>query len=207
MEGQQYLTVNPNTFDDTSTWTYRDLQKLSMVVGLKGNSSRTQLVENLQKWNRTRKDGTKTLVEAASMDEEHSTENLDMNVDGNNFAILAVQVKGSKNGKRSGKRKSMIGLGNNDSGIVSPTLLRPLSRRDNEPGTPGRSCMKRNDNDNEALSPRPLNRKPNICFSPFNGVKVIAHREEMMSDEKRVFGRVMLMEEVDEDEDCYDDYC
>ena len=33
MEGEQYITFNPDTFADQTLWTYRDLQKLSKKVG------------------------------------------------------------------------------------------------------------------------------------------------------------------------------
>jgi len=118
-------------------WTYKDIQKLSKLLGLNLSSKREVLVPNLELWHRTRRDGTKTMVER---DHENNTENIDMNVVGNNFAILEVHVKPrSAKAVVKSRRSSIVGLGESDRGIVSPTLLRPLRTG---PSTPGRSCIK-----------------------------------------------------------------
>ena len=100
MEGQSFITINPDTLNDSRLWSYRDLQKIGRAVGIKANGSREIIVERLQSWNRMRIDGTKTVVEdhhhiaeTASSDEFPQTEHLEMNVVGNNFSILAVHVK------------------------------------------------------------------------------------------------------------------
>ena len=194
MEGQQYYTINPDTFVDSDLWSYRDLQKLAKAVGIKANVDRLSLISNLQTWHRLRKNGTQTLVETGQ--EGKKVENFDMNVIGNNFAILAVNVKENTSQKStsSKRRISIVGLGDNESGIVSPTLLRPLRP---EPGTPGKSCLKKpklSSNQESSLeNSSPSNRMEpvtpttkrlsNICFSPFNSVKVIAHRDELAWDE------------------------
>lgn len=247
MEGQEFLTINPDTLSDPKIWSYRDLQKIAKAVGLHANGRREKLVQSLDEWHRSRKDGTKTLVESTS--DETEVVNLDMNVVGNNFAILAVKVQavpdattpiappGSPQKALKRKLSSIVGFGEegNDVGVVSPTYLRPLRA---EPATPGKSCLKRvssysnyvrdddvsdrasemsdsqnmdpvanipsvkssdsvssvdsfNSCDDEdgagdcqfrekavRCSSGGARRLSNICFSPFNGVRVIAHREE-----------------------------
>lgn len=102
MEGEQYITFNPDTFADQALWTYRDLQKLSKKIGKKMNEKhllcvavhlsfaylpsiyiglnaklkREELEENLRLWHRSRIDG-QTLVPIASRDDE---ETIEMNV-------------------------------------------------------------------------------------------------------------------------------
>ena len=95
MEGQDFITINPDTLTDSTVWSYRDLQKISRAVGVKANGSRDDLVQKLQTWNRMRVDGTKTVVDDNFIDSQVpvKTENLEMNVIGNNFSILAVHVK------------------------------------------------------------------------------------------------------------------
>lgn len=174
MEGQQFLTVNPDTFTEKELWSYQDLQKLCKSAGIKANQKRDILIDCLQCWHRSRKDGTQTMVETVG-EEECGVENIDMNVIGNNFAVLAMDVKprGCKTTKRK-KRGSIVGLGLKDSIVVSPTLLRPLRQN---PGTPGKSCLKSSTSLHEkTATPHKLS---NICFSPFNGVKVISHRDEL----------------------------
>lgn len=99
MEGQSFITINPDTLNDSRLWSYRDLQKISRAVGIKANGSRDSIVQRLQSWNRMRVDGTKTAVEdhhhiaEVGSEEIPLTEHLEMNVVGNNFSILGVHVK------------------------------------------------------------------------------------------------------------------
>ena len=44
MEGEMFLTINPDTLNDDSLWTYRDLQLISTQLGLKANLKRPKLV-------------------------------------------------------------------------------------------------------------------------------------------------------------------
>ena len=44
MEGEMFLTINPDTLNDDSLWTYRDLQLISTQLGLKANLKRSNLV-------------------------------------------------------------------------------------------------------------------------------------------------------------------
>lgn len=128
------------------------------------------MVENLKAWHRHRKDGTQTIVQDTNSED---TENIDMNVVGNNFSILEIHVKPrSKKGCVKSKRKSIVGLAEREQGIVSPTLLRPLR---SDGGTPGKSILKRQGGE-RCETPNKLS---NICFSPFNGVKIISHRDEL----------------------------
>jgi hypothetical protein len=216
MEGQQYLAVNPDTLHDATLWSYRDLQKLAKFASIKANQKRSVLVEELLTWNRSRKDGTQTIVNQDRYDREN-VENYDMNVVGNNFAVLAVQaVEKSSKCIKTKKRKSILGLSKDEVGVVSPTLLRPLKL---DIDTPRKSCLKASVfpgprvgekisteanthiNSNSALhiikfdgngegvlrSPPPCTpkkeRTANICFSPFNSVKVIAHKDELAYQE------------------------
>jgi hypothetical protein len=180
MEGQEFLTINPGTLNDSNIWSYRDLQKICKALSIKANEKRSVLIENLQTWHRLRKDGTKTLVE------DFESDSIEMNVVGSNFSILAVNVKPKRSNINS-KRKSIVGIGD-ETGVVSPTLLRPLR---SEPATPGKSCMKQScftsSQDTDIKVPTPK-RLPNISFSPFNGVRVIAHRDKLVSmeDEERI---------------------
>jgi hypothetical protein len=180
MEGQQFLTINPDTLVDRNLWSYRDLQKISKSVGIRANSKREKLIRKLQEWHRDRKDGTQTLV-GNDDDSDDSMENYDMNVIGNNFAILPVNVREKKAGTKR-KRNSILGLDDEKDGIVSPKLLLPLRP---EPATPGKGILKTNNGNDEnrkhCASPPTASKMANICFSPFNAVKVIAHREETPS--------------------------
>jgi hypothetical protein len=67
-----YITFNPEMLDD-ETWTYRDLQKLSMKLGLGGKGGREQLVEKLKQWHKQQFN-----------EERHGP--------GSNFALLEVEV-------------------------------------------------------------------------------------------------------------------
>jgi hypothetical protein len=220
MEGEQYLSVNPATLVDANLWSYRDLQKLAKFAQIRANQKREVLVDELLHWNRKRKNGTQTLVTQDRYD-SLNVENLDMNVVGNNFALLAVQAVEKKSSSaathaspavKAKKRKSILGLAQNEVGVVSPTLLRPLKL---DMDTPHKSCLKKllkpmtpvgdkisteantfiNSNsalhikfDDEDDSDIPLalvtpKKAANICFSPFNSVKVIAHKDEIAYQE------------------------
>ncbi len=69
------------------------------------------------------------------------------------------------------KRPLNLKFNNDDEAqIVSPTLLRPLTTAPGTVGTPGRSILK------QPSSPRATLSVSKICFSPFNGTKVIPNR-------------------------------
>eukprot|EP00607_Mallomonas_marina_P009262 CAMPEP_0182417820 /NCGR_PEP_ID=MMETSP1167-20130531/2262_1 /TAXON_ID=2988 /ORGANISM="Mallomonas Sp, Strain CCMP3275" /LENGTH=93 /DNA_ID=CAMNT_0024591615 /DNA_START=324 /DNA_END=605 /DNA_ORIENTATION=+ len=81
----------------------------------------------------------------------------------------------SKNSKKR-KSLSMIAFDSDENaGVVSPTYLNPL-RRDS--CTPGKSILRQStffyDYDGSYGDSK---RRKSISFSPFNGVKVINHRE------------------------------
>ena len=125
MEGEMFLTINPDTLNDAELWTYRDLQLISTQLGLKANLKRSKLVgiysivcnnnyhdliiiiiENLSKWHRGRTEDDKNLVP-----DKQDEENLEMNVVGNNFALLAVSVNQKKNRKQrysTSSRESLL---------------------------------------------------------------------------------------------------
>ena len=105
MEGEMFLTINPDTLNDEEIWTYRDLQLISTQLGLKANLKRSKLVANLTKWHRGRTEDDKNLVP-----DKQNEENLEMNVIGNNFALLAVNV--------NKKRKTRYSTSSRDSLLI-----------------------------------------------------------------------------------------
>ena len=219
MEGEEFLAINPDTLNDTNIWSYRDLQKISKALNIKANDKRHILINHLQQWHRMRVDGTRTIL---TDDNDITSEAIDMNVIGNNFSLFAMNVKakdhstsdnnpttttdditnaGNTHKRRKTCRDSIVAIGAGESGLISPTLLRPLRP---EPATPGKSCLKstsayvsytplnhdtitntttNNENNHENAPPSARKRFANICFSPFNGVRVIAHRETIMSSD------------------------
>lgn len=50
----QMVTLNPDLFESSDHYTYRDLQRLCCRLGLGGKGKREDLVERLQSWNRSR---------------------------------------------------------------------------------------------------------------------------------------------------------
>lgn len=180
MQGQEYLTINPDTFSDANTWSYKELQKLCAKLSLGGKGTRDSLEDKLFSWHRDR-----------TIDEEPEEEKFEMNVPGNNFALLQINVEPSKahKGKKSRRKSSIVGL-NDTTEKVSPSVLRPFTAH-----TPNKGILKKrpanlemeafsNGNMEQELpeslvktncTPRKLSK---LTFSPFNGVKVISHRHE-----------------------------
>jgi hypothetical protein len=176
MQGQEYLTINPDTFSDTNTWSYKDLQKLCSKLSLGGKGTRDSLEEKLHTWHRER-----------LYEEEPEEEKYEMNVPGNNFSLLQINVAPSKqeqkgkNGKR--RRSSLLGL-NDTTEKVDPSVLRPFNAQ-----TPRKSILKKRPADlamtsidltewktgDDFTSSKKLSK---LTFSPYNGVKVISHRYE-----------------------------
>ena len=173
MEGQEYLAINPDTLSDTNMWTYKDLQKLCSKLSLGGKGTRDCLEAKLISWHRERGDA-----------EELEEEKFEMNVPGNNFSLLQIDVKPSKiKGKKVRRNSSLLRL-DDTTERVSPSILRPLNVQ-----TPMKSILKKRpslldmdldegyENDEQAINctPKKLSK---LTFSPFNGVKVISHRHE-----------------------------
>lgn len=182
MQGQEYLTINPDTFSDRNTWSYRELQKLCGKLSLGGRGTRESLEDKLISWHRER-----------VHTEEPEEEKFEMNVPGNNFSLLQMNVEPSKmKGKQARRRSSIVGL-NDTTEKVSPSMLRPITVSH----TPNKGILKKRpanlemdamENTNEVVkessstaakelltTPRKLAK---LTFSPFNGVKVISHRHE-----------------------------
>jgi len=140
---------------------------------------RNVLVEELQAWHSQRQPQDEEVEDEEEINDGEGGVN-------NNFAILEVTVR--EKTCASKKRKSIIGLDSEECGIVSPLLLRPLR---SAPNTPGKSCMKKTDNSDEGrTSPEGQQKRlSNIKFSPFNGVKMIAHRDtiKMMMRQEGIF--------------------
>lgn len=184
MEGEQYLAINPDTLSDTTQWSYRDIQKLCMRLQLGGRGSRDVLEERLIGWHRRRKH-SKTVLNRVEHPEEVT---LQMNVVGNNFSILRMNVAEKENRRRrsNGRRNSLVPENGADV-IVSPTILKPLRMNpDREAAIVGilKGCRE----EPRAQTPKRLD---HITFSPFNGVKVIPHRTSFN------FGHISF-----DDEDC-----
>ena len=99
------ITINPGTLDDATQWSLRDLQRLCVRLGIPAKGRREQLVARLNTWNRTRHSGTAAQISAtiertgkagargaAGAPDATELENLPMNVPGQNFAMLALNV-------------------------------------------------------------------------------------------------------------------
>mmetsp|Transcript_23218 Transcript_23218/g.39325 ORF Transcript_23218/g.39325 Transcript_23218/m.39325 type:complete len:192 (+) Transcript_23218:112-687(+) len=180
MQGQEYLTINPDTFSDANTWSYKDLQILCKKLALGGRGTRDCLEEKLFSWHRERQH-----------EDKPEEEKFEMNVPGNNFSLLQINVEPSKKvGKNTKRRKSSL-LGLDDATTeVNPSILRPFN-----PQTPSKGILKKRpahldmesleldewtnatprDQESNAFTPKKLSK---LTFSPFNGVKVISHRHE-----------------------------
>jgi hypothetical protein len=184
MDGEEFLTINPETFSDTKCWQYKDLQKLCAKLELGGKGSRLDLENRLCNWHRTRND----CDEADFSDETNS--HFPMNVPGNNFSLMHINVKVAK--KQTKKRRSSIHRLDEQYGvIIDAQLLRPICR-DNV--TPGKSILKKirsgspkrlfalddeRECENQSPSKHPATKLSKLQFSPFNGVKIISHRHEL----------------------------
>ena len=94
-----------------------------------------------------------------------------MNVPGNNFALLQLQVRAKKVKRK--RRSTIFGFGDENFGVVSPSYLKPLTAEDC--ATPRKSILKGNCENIMNQSSAKLSK---LKFSPFNGVKVIRHRNE-----------------------------
>ena len=127
MEGEEIIVYNPFLFDE-SYWTYRKLQKLCLKLSLSGKGTRNELENRLKEWNKQR-------------DYNNFEENYPMNVTGNNFTLLSINIQESKkkkkkvrekNEKRKKKRKRLsFNEEKNDVITVDPILIRPIQRNNN----------------------------------------------------------------------------
>lgn len=185
MEGEQFLTYNFATFSkDAGVWSYRDIQKLCVSLGISARGKRGQLVRKLAEWHRSRYEDDSCLV---PLIDPSSEENIPMNVLGNNFGLLPVNVTTEKSPpssrSKSRKRKSLV-ASDDEPAIVSPDVLRPLEKRESC-GSP-RSILKRKRDtptiDSEkkivAENRNSIQKMEHIMFSPYNAVQIIAHRTD-----------------------------
>lgn len=225
MDGESYITANPFTFDISTYWEYADLQRLCKKCNISAKGSREKLVQRLIEFHRQRdKDGT-TLIN----DDCTQNENIPMNVNGNNFAMMQVTVVPSSTEKLT-KSKYRISKASDVSkkAIIKacPTTLKPLLTSIEEtkiPATPSKSILKRTE-----LTPPPSAQKSvcketpsksksmpdtpgkldKITFSPFNAVKVIPHRTGLGSITKTVIYEQEYetdeshLEDTEEDDEC-----
>lgn len=185
MEGERFLTYNFATFSkDAGVWSYRDIQKLCVSLGISARGKRGQLVRKLAEWHRSRYEDDSCLVPLV---DPSSEENIPMNVLGNNFGLLPVNVTTEKptapSKSKSRKRKSLVAL-EDEPAIVSPDVLRPLERRESC-GSP-RSILKRkretptidSEKKTTAQNRNSIQKMEHIMFSPYNAVQIIAHRTD-----------------------------
>ena len=185
MEGEQFLTYNFATFSkDAGVWSYRDIQKLCVRLGISARGKRGHLVRKLAEWHRSRYEDDSCLVPLV---DPSSEENIPMNVLGNNFGLLPVNVTTEKSTATSKsntrKRKSLVAL-DDEPAIVSPDVLRPLERRESC-GSP-RSVLKRKrdtptiDSEKKTVAENrnSIQKMDHIMFSPYNAVQIIAHRTD-----------------------------
>ena len=135
--------MNAELLDDSTVISYRDLQRLCARLKLGGKGKRSELVEKLQRWHRSR-----SPTKASTTD----SPGLPMNVPGANFSLLDLNLNLSPGGDkensmpsdglsrkslgahRKSKNVSRIG-GDAGDEAVSPRLLNPL-RRANDINTP-----------------------------------------------------------------------
>ncbi len=89
MDGEQFIAINPATLEDRNYFSYRDLQKLCLKLNLGASGRREELEEKLKAWNRGRLNNGIGMIGALNENEE----SIPMNVEGNNFALLKVDVK------------------------------------------------------------------------------------------------------------------
>lgn len=184
MEGDSYITFNPDLFQDSNQWSYRDLQRLCKRLTLPANGSRDVLVERLHCWHRTKFTEPKAIGDRtmgtfesdmqSSMDEE----NLEINTMANNFAMLSVQVKSTPMSVR--RRKTSLLTESSKAINAEAGQLRPLRQilEPVIPETPSRGILKKQRvvEPEEGIVRGSSTRPSRIAFSPFNAVKVIPHR-------------------------------
>lgn len=177
MEGEEFLTINPETFCDKNCWQYKDLQKLCAKLGLGGKGSRENLEEKLSDWHRMRNDYYEEDYQYAPQQPET---HFPMNVHGNNFALMHIDVKVSKSAHKR-RRSSIHKLDENHRAVVDPIMLRPICKEDNP--TPRKSILKkvRTTSPMRVVIPESPStvKLSKLQFSPFNGVKIISHRHEL----------------------------
>ena len=80
-----HIAIEPASFDDHDVWSYRDLQRLCMRVGLSGGGARATLVRRLRTYHRSRSE--RELAEVRSHEAAWP-----MNVCGQNLHLVDVNV-------------------------------------------------------------------------------------------------------------------
>ena len=198
MDGSHLLTINPATLDDESLWSYADLQKLAKALDVRASGKRNELVERLMDWHKTRTGDGHSLVA------QDGAEDIPLNVDGANFAILSMHIRPrspvaesvgaptmvSRSASRSPVRSPMrsglggcyatdaVGSVKKSTSLVglsdSPLIVSPTLLKPLAPTTPSRTPGK-----SALKSPGKSGVKASrIKFSPYNGTKVIPNRRE-----------------------------
>jgi hypothetical protein len=148
MEGEEYIALNPDSFAENEYWTYRNLQQLCMKLSLGGRGTKEELIMKLTMWHRERErfeDVYPDLYPLKSVEQEKDEERqwqsqedenkyyFPMNVNGNNFSLLQIQINEIPDSSK--KRKSSLVFRENQTTtcLVDPTLLRPIRQRLGEP--------------------------------------------------------------------------
>lgn len=133
------VTLNPELLDDHDAFSFRDLQALCKRLSLGGKGKREELVAKLKMWHRHR--------EAPGTPDENKSP-LPMNVPGQHFALLHVNVAAAETTpsttKKKRRRSSLLGaldMNTAEPEGVSPRLLNPLKRVNDNLEAP-RSIMK-----------------------------------------------------------------
>ena len=214
MEGERFLTYNFATFSkDAGVWSYRDIQKLCVSLSISARGKRGQLVRKLAEWHRSRYEDDSCLVPLV---DPSSEENIPMNVLGNNFGLLPVNVtteKSPHSSKSPSRRRKSLVASEDEPAIVSPDILRPLEKRESC-GSP-RSILKRKrdtptiDSEKKTVAPNRNNsvqKMEHIMFSPYNAVQIIAHRTDNHDNpDDWVYIDPADRDEEDNDDEYYDD--
>ena len=132
------VTINAELLDDKDAFSYRDIQKLCCKLNLGGKGKREELVAKLKSWHRSRSPAS---VKSSQSSPSVGTAAMPMNVIGQRFCMLAVNVSSKKmpgsaekcaesgtfvKGKK--RRASLVGT-HDEPEVVSPRLLKPLESK------------------------------------------------------------------------------
>lgn len=215
MEGERFFAYNFATFSkDAGVWSYRDIQKLCVSLGINAKGKRGRLVRKLAEWHRSRYEDDSCLVPLV---DPNSEENIPMNVLGNNFGLLPVNVTTekppTKTSRSSSKKRKSLVSSEDEPAIVSPNILRPLEKRETC-GSP-RSILKRSKRDSPTIDSEKKSVAPtststhadaqkleHITFSPYNAVQIIAHRTDNHDNPEGWH----YVDPMDNNQDVYEDY-
>lgn len=214
MEGEEYYVYNPDIFDD-NYWTYKELQKLCLKLNINHKGTRNNLEKRLKKWHKERKieineNKNNDNNENNNENNDYFEENYIMNVNGNNFSLLKIEIKQQQqeeqeeqqeeeqedakkkkeNSSQKKKRKLNLSDNMNNNEVISfdPSFINPIQSY-NDCITPRKGILKRsktfesslNDNNQFDNYDNQSFKSNKLQFSPFNGVKIISNRYSIHS--------------------------